>query len=149
MSLTDKINEDLKNAMRSKDEAALRALRSIKSALLLAKTEKGSSEEVTEDQEMKILQRLAKQRRESIDIYTTQNRDDLKQSEEQELKIIENYLPKQLSEEEVRAEIKKIIEETGAKSAAEVGKVMPLAMKQLGGKADGKMISTIARELLS
>lgn len=149
MSLTDKINEDLKNAMRSKDEAALRALRAIKSALLLAKTEKGGSEEVTEDQEMKILQRLAKQRRESIDIYTAQGRDDLKQSEEQELKIIENYLPKQLSEDEVRAEIKKIIEETGAKSAAEVGKVMPVAMKQLGGKADGKMISTIARELLS
>lgn len=149
MSLTDKINEDLKNAMRSKDEAALRALRAIKSALLLAKTEKGGNEEVTEEQEMKILQKLAKQRKESIDIYTSQNRDDLKQSEEQELKIIENYLPKQLSEEEVRAEIKKIIEETGAKSAAEVGKVMPLAMKNLGGKADGKMISAIARELLS
>lgn len=147
MSLTEKINEGLKTAMKSKDEAALRALRAIKSALLLAKTSGGSGE-IAEEEEMKMLQKLAKQRRESIDIFKKQNRNDLAEAEEQELSIIEGFLPKQMSEEEVRSVIQKIIKENNLSGASNIGKLMPLAMKELGGKADGKTISAIAKELL-
>ncbi len=149
MNLTEQINEDLKNAMKAKNEGALRALRGIKSALLLAKTAGGASGEIPEEQGMAILQKLAKQRRESIEIYKTQNRPDLLATETEELEIIEKYLPKQMSPDDVRKEIAAIITETGAKSPAEIGKVMPVAMKKLAGKADGKMISEITRELLS
>jgi len=149
MNLTEQINEDLKNAMKAKNEGALRALRGIKSALLLAKTAGGASGEIPEEQGMAILQKLAKQRRESIDIYKTQNRPDLLATEQEELDIIEKYLPKQMSADDVRKEIAAIIAETGAKSPTEIGKVMPVAMKTLAGKADGKMISEITRELLS
>jgi uncharacterized protein YqeY len=148
MSLAEKINEDLKNAMKQKNEAALRALRSIKSAILLARTEKGGSDELTEQQENQILQKMAKQRRESIDIFRQQNRQDLADAEVAELKIIENFLPQQLSEDEIRQKIKAIIANAGVSGGAAIGKVMPLAMKELGGKAEGKIISAIVKEEL-
>lgn len=149
MSLEEKINYDLKDAMRSKNEAGLRALRAVKSAILLAKTDKGAGSQLTHDDELKILQKLAKQRRESAEIYAQQNREDLANAENEELEIIEKYLPAQMSEDELRGEIKKIIEETGASSPAEMGKVMGVASKKLAGKADNKKISEITRELLS
>lgn len=146
MSLTEKINEGLKQAMKSKDEASLRALRAIKSALLLAKTSGGS--EVDEEAELKMLQKLAKQRKESIEIFRKQGRNDLADPEEQELHIIEGFLPKQMSEEEVRNIIQRIVTENNLSGASGIGKLMPLAMKELSGKADGKTISAIAKELL-
>ena len=135
--------------MLSKNEARLRGLRAIKAALLLAKTEKGASEEITEDTEIKVLQKLAKQRRESAEIYKTQSRDDLYTIEIEELDVIEGFLPKQLSADEVQVQIKAIIESSGANSIKDMGKVMGLANKQLAGKADGKMISEIVKQLLS
>ena len=147
--LEQEINQEIKAAMLSKNEARLRGLRAIKAALLLAKTEKGASEEITEDTEIKVLQKLAKQRRESAEIYKTQNRDDLYTIEIEELDVIEGFLPKQLSADEVQAKIKSIIESSGASSIKDMGKVMGLANKQLAGKADGKMISEIVKQLLS
>ncbi len=149
MSLEEKINNDLKDAMRSKNEAALRALRAVKSAILIAKTDKGAGSQMSQDDELKILQKLAKQRRESADIYQQQNREDLAKAEQEELEIIEKYLPAQMSEDELRVEIKKIIDETGASSPAEMGKVMGVASKKLAGKADNKKISEITREMLA
>ena len=148
MSLTDTINTEIKEAMKAKDQAALRGLRSIKSALLMLATEKGGGD-VNEDAELKMLQKLAKQRKDSIEIYEQQNRQDLAEPEKEELAIIERFLPKQMSEDEVRAILQKIIADTGASSAADTGKVMPLAMKEIAGKADGKTISTVLRSLLS
>ena len=147
--LEQEINQEIKAAMLSKNEARLRGLRAIKAALLLAKTEKGASEEITEDTEIKVLQKLAKQRRESAEIYKTQSRDDLYTIEIEELDVIEVFLPKQLSADEVQAQIKAIIESSGASSIKDMGKVMGLANKQLAGKADGKMISEIVKQLLS
>jgi uncharacterized protein YqeY len=149
MSISTQINEELKQAMKDKNEAALRALRAIKSALILARTEKGGQNEVTDEQAIKSIQKLAKQRKESIEIYKNQNRLDLQKSEEEELAVIEKFLPAQLSEADLRAAIAKIVEASGAKSASEMGKVMPLAMKELGSLADGKLISVIIKELLS
>lgn len=149
MSLEEKINNDLKDAMRAKNEAALRGLRAVKSAILLAKTDKGVGSSLTQDDEIKILQKLAKQRRESAQIYKEQNREDLEKAENEELQIIEKYLPAQLSEDELRSEIKKIIKETGAASPAEMGKVMGVASKRLAGKADNKKISEMTRQMLS
>ncbi len=149
MSISTQINEELKQAMKDKNEAALRALRAIKSALILARTEKGGQDEVTDEQAIKSIQKLAKQRKESIEIYKNQNRLDLQKSEEEELAVIEKFLPAQLSEADLRAAIAKIVEASGAKSASEMGKVMPLAMKELGSLADGKLISAIIKELLS
>lgn len=148
MSLTDTVNTEIKEAMKAKDQAALRGLRSIKSALLMLATEKGGGD-VNEDAELKMLQKLAKQRKDSIEIYEQQNRQDLAEPEKEELAIIERFLPKQMSEDEVRAILQKIIADTGASSAADTGKVMPLAMKEMAGKADGKTISTVLRSLLS
>ena len=147
--LEQEINQEIKTAMLSKNEARLRGLRAIKAAILLAKTEKGASEELTEDTEIKVLQKLAKQRRESAEIYKTQNREDLYIIEIEELDVIEGFLPKQLSADEVRSQIKAIIESSGASSIKDMGKVMGLANKQLAGKADGKMISEIVKQLLS
>ncbi len=147
--LEQEINQEIKAAMLSKNEARLRGLRAIKAALLLAKTEKGASEEITEDTEIKVLQKLAKQRRESAEIYKTQSRDDLYTIEIEELDVIEGFLPKQLSADEVQVQIKAIIESSGANSIKDMGKVMGLANKQLAGKADGKMISEIVKQLLS
>jgi uncharacterized protein len=149
MSLTDQVNSDIKTAMLSKNEAALRALRAIKSALLLAKTEKGTSAEISNEDELKLLQRLVKQRKESVDIYTAQKREDLAKDEKEEIAVIEKYLPQQMSEEEIKKEVEKIIESLGAKSPSEMGKVMGVASKQLAGKADNKIISSLVKELLS
>lgn len=140
---------DMKDAMKSKDEAALRSLRAIKAAILLAKTSEGGSGELKEEDEVKLLQKLVKQRRDSLDIYRQQNRADLAQKEEEEIIIIKKFLPKQLSEAELKDMLRKIIADTGASSPADMGKVMGVATKQLAGKADGKAISTAVKELLS
>lgn len=135
--------------MLAKNEARLRGLRAIKAALLLAKTEKGTSEPVTEEVEIKVLQKLVKQRRESAEIYKSQNRTDLLIIETEELEVIESFLPKQLSRDEVEAEIRTIIANTGATSVKDMGKVMGAANKHLAGRADGKMISEIVKQLLA
>src|SRR5699024_2790357 len=145
MSLENTINTEIKQAMLSKNESRLTALRAIKSALLLANTEKGKGE-MNEQEEAKILQKLIKQRKDSATIYKEQNRNDLLEKEEAEIQVIEEFLPEQLSEEEVRAEITKIIEQTGSSSMKDMGKVMGLANKNMVGKAEGKLISTIVRE---
>src|SRR5437764_6330120 len=139
MSLEEKINADLKTAMLAKDEATVRSLRAVKSAILLAKT--SGSENISAEDEMKMLQKLVKQRKESVDIYQQQNRADLAKGELEEIAVIEKYLPKQMSEEEIRSEVKKIIEQTGAKSPSEMGKVMGVASKQFAGNADNKIVS--------
>lgn len=149
MALQDTIDQAIKSAMLAKDNARLRGLRAIKAAILLAKTEKGPTEPLSEDVEIKVLQKLAKQRKESAEIYQQQNRDDLYQIEMEELAVIESFLPKQLSREEIEILVKQIIAETGASSPKDMGKVMGLANQQLAGKADGKTISEIARALLT
>lgn len=149
MSLSERIMDEIKNAMRAKDTVALESLRSVKSELLLAQTASGSKEEITEDEEIKILQRLVKTRKESARIFTEQNRLDLAEPELAQVAIIEKFLPAQLSEAEVEAVIAKIIAETGASGIASMGKVMGLASAQLGGTAEGKTISTIVKKLLS
>lgn len=148
MSLFDKISEDLKSAMLARQKDRLESLRAIKTALLLAKTESGTHD-ISADQEMKILQKLVKQRRESAGIYKAQNREDLYQNEIKEAAIIEEYLPKQISEAELIAALKTIIQRAGAASFKDMGKVMGIASKELAGKADGKMIAEKVRELLS
>jgi uncharacterized protein YqeY len=146
MSLEEKINTDLKAAMLAKDEAALRALRAVKSAILLAKTSGGGS--ISADDEIKMLQKLVKQRKESLEIYQTQNRADLAKSEQEEIVVIEKFLPKQMSEDEIKEELKKIIAQTGASSAADMGKVMGFASKHFAGKADNKIVSQLVKQLL-
>lgn len=149
MGLEQKIMNELKAAMLAKDEAALRSLRAIKAAILLAKTSEGASGELKEEDETKLLQKLVKQRKDSLEIFQQQQRTDLAQKEQEEIAIIEKFLPAQLSPEEIRGEVQKIISATGASSPADMGKVMGSATKQLAGKADGKTISTIVKELLS
>ena len=148
MSLQTLIMDEIKTAMRAKDTVALEALRAIKSEMLLASTASGSKEELTEDDEVKLLQRLVKTRKESARIFTEQNRPDLAEPELAQIAVIEKFLPAQLSEEEVEAIIAKIIAETGASGIASMGKVMGLASAQLGGTAEGKTISTIVKKLL-
>lgn len=149
MSLKTQIDTDIKNAMLAKNKEELEALRSIKSMILLAETEKGSVAELTSDTENKILMKAAKQRKESADIFQQQNRTDLAQKELFQLEIINRYLPKQLSADELSAELKKIIAEVGATGPQDVGKVMGTATKKLAGKADGKLISEIVKKLLT
>lgn len=149
MSLEQRINSDLKTAMLAKDAKALRSLRAIKAAILLAKTAEGSSGELSEEEEIKLLQKLVKQRKDSLEIYQQQKRDDLAKIEEEEIGEIEKFLPKQLSKDELRQEIQTVITEVGAISPADMGKVMGAASKKLAGKADGKTISTIVKELLA
>lgn len=149
MSLEQKVMEQMKDAMRSKDEAGLRTLRAIKAAILLEKTSAGGSEGMTEADETKMLQKMAKQRRDSLDIFVAQNREDLAAKEREELEIIERFLPKQMSTEELQAELKAIIAQVGASSPADMGKVMGVATKQLAGKADGKAISETVKQLLA
>ncbi len=139
----------MKDAMKAKDEAALRTLRAIKSAILIEKTSAGASDTLTEADETKMLQKMAKQRRDSLDIFTQQNREDLAVKEREELAIIEKFLPKQMSQEELQAELKAIITEVGASSPADMGKVMGVASKKLAGKADGKAISENVKQLLA
>ncbi|KHJ38524.1 hypothetical protein PBAC_13190 [Pedobacter glucosidilyticus] len=149
MSLETTINQDIKAAMLAKNEAQLRALRAVKSALLLAKTEKGASTEITEEAEIKVLQKLVKQRKESADIYKSQNRADLYQIEAEEIEVIEHYLPKQLSAEELNAYLKQLMDKLNVTSVKEMGKIMGIASKELSGKADGKAISESIKSLLS
>ena len=149
MSLSTQIMDEMKNAMRAKDTVALEALRAIKSEILLAQTSSGAKEEITEDDEIKILQKLVKMRKDSATIFTTQNRQDLAEPELAQIAIIEKFLPAQLSEAEVEAIIAKIIAETGASGMASMGKVMGIASAQLGGTAEGKTISTIVKKLLT
>jgi len=139
------IDQEIKQAMLAKDQAKLRGLRAIKAALLLAKTEKGHAEELTTDGEIKILQKLVKQRKESATIYKEQGRDDLFQVEQEEIDVISKFLPQQLERGEIEQIIAKIISETGATSVKEMGKVMGLANKELAGKADGKLIGEIVK----
>lgn len=149
MSLETKVMEAMKEAMRSKDEGALRGIRAIKAAIILAKTEKGSGGEVTEEQEMKLLQKLVKQRKEAIEIFQKENRGDLVKKEADEIAVIEKFLPQQMSNDELRNELKKIVEGAGAKTPQDMGKVMGIASKQFAGRADGKTISEIVKELLA
>lgn len=146
MALEEKINADIKAAMLAKDAKKLEALRAVKSAILLLKT---SPAGLTDESETKELMKMVKQRKETADIYKGQQRMDLADAELFQAAVIEEYLPKQMSEDEVRAEIKKIITTTGASSPADMGKVMGVATKQLAGKAEGKMISYIVKEELS
>ena len=148
MSLSILIMDDIKTAMRAKDTVALEALRAIKSEILLAQTASGSKEEISADDEVKLLQRLVKTRKESARIFTEQNRLDLAEPELAQIAVIEKFLPAQLTETEVEAVIAKIIAETGASGIASMGKVMGLASTQLGGTAEGKTISTIVKKLL-
>jgi uncharacterized protein YqeY len=148
MSLTTQIDQDIKQAMLAKQADRLRGLRAIKSALLLARTEKGAAEEVTPEAETKVLQKLVKQRKESAEIYKTQNREDLYQVEIEELEVIEAYLPKQMSHDEVEAYLKEVITRVGATSVKDMGKVMGMANKELAGKADGRTISEVVKQLL-
>ena len=148
MSLEVKIMDQMKEAMKAKDSVALEALRAIKSAIILAKTEVGATDSLTEEQEIKMLQRLVKMRKDSAEIFTKQNRPDLAEPELAQIAVIEKFLPAQLSEEEVEAIISKIIAETGASGIASMGKVMGLATAQIGGQAEGKVISGIVKKLL-
>lgn len=148
MSLEQKVMEEMKGAMRAKDEAALRTLRAIKAAILIEKTS-GSGTEMTEADETKMLQKMAKQRRDSLDIFVQQNREDLAAKEREELAIIERFLPAQMSAEELQQVVKEIIAQVGASSPADMGKVMGVATKQLAGKADGKLVSETVKQLLA
>ncbi|MEO9803295.1 MAG: GatB/YqeY domain-containing protein [Reichenbachiella sp.] len=149
MSLKDQINEDIKSAMLAKEKEKLTALRAIKSMILLAETEKGASEDISEDAEMKLLMKAAKQRKDSVDLFREQGRDDLADKEQGELEVISQYLPKQLSEDELKAELQKVIDQVGASGPQDMGKVMGMATKALAGKADGKTISAMVKTLLT
>jgi uncharacterized protein YqeY len=149
MSLDKNMNEALKDAMKSKDQVKLRTLRAIKAAFLIAKTAEGGNGEISEDEELKIIQKLYKQRSDSYDIYVKSGRDDLAQTEKEEMEVIEEFLPKQLSDDELFAEVKKIIDQVGASSMQDMGKVMGMASKSLQGKADGKRISSVVKQLLA
>ena len=147
MSLEQKIGKDLIEAMKAKDETRLRSVRAIKAAILLIKTD-GKSLELDEESEIKLLQRLVKTRKDSLIIFEKQNREDLAKGERGEIAIIEAYLPQQLSNDAVEAIVKDIIAETGASTIKDMGKVIPVAMKALGGVADGKLISELVKRLL-
>lgn len=149
MSLFDKINDDIKAAMLAKEKEKLEALRGVKAAFLIAKTEKGASDVLTDDAAIKVMQKLVKQRKESADIYNTQNRKDLADKELFEASVIEQYLPKQMGADELKGIIKAIIEKVGAKTPADMGKVMGVATKELAGKADGKAISELVKAILA
>ncbi len=149
MSLELTVNENMKKAMLAKDEVGLRSLRAIKAAVLLAKTAEGAATSLTEETETKLLQKLVKQRKDSLEIFERQNRMDLAQKEREELDVIERFLPKQMSEEEIKTVVSVIIKESGVTSISGLGQVMGLATKQLAGKADGKIISAIVKELLA
>ena len=149
MSLKQQIDEDIKVAMRNKQKDELRALRAIKSLILLEESEKGGQEGLLPETELKLLTKAAKQRRESLAVYQEQSRADLAEKEEAELKVIERYLPQQMSEEEMRAELRKIIEQTGAKGPQDMGKVMGTATQSMAGRAEGKAISAMVKSMLA
>ncbi len=147
MSFLEKINADLKEAMKAQDQVALRGIRAIKAAILLANTD-GSGKEIDDERAIQILQKLVKQRRESLDIFNQQGREDLAKVEREEIHIIERYLPAQMDENELKSELSTIIQELGAQGPKDMGKVMGAASKKLAGRADGKAISSIVKELL-
>lgn len=149
MSLLVQINEEIKNAMRAKDTVALESLRAVKSAILLALTEGGAKDELAQEDEIKLLQRLVKQRKDSAAIYVQQGRQDLAEPELQQAEVIEKFLPKQLSEAEVEAAVSKLIADNGFAGMASMGQLMGMASKELAGSADGKTISTIVKKLLA
>lgn len=149
MALFDQISEDIKQAMLARDKVRLEALRGVKKEFLEAKTAKGNDGELSDEQAVKIIQKMVKQRKDSADIFTQQNRPELAENELAELAVIEKYLPKQMSDEELTAEVKAIIAEVGATSAKEMGKVMGVASKKLAGRADGKAISEKVKSLLA
>ena len=149
MALEAQIMAEMKEAMKAKDEATLRSLRAIKAEIIKAKTAPGASGEIDEATEQKFLQKMMKQRKDSLEIFEQQQREDLAVKEREEIAVIERFLPKQLSEHELTEIIKTIIAETGATTVADLGKVMGVATKQLAGKADGKMISSVVKGLLS
>ena len=149
MNLEQKVMAEMKDAMKAKDEAALRGLRAIKAEIIKAKAEPGAAGEISPETENKMLQKMLKQRKDSLEIYRNQNRADLAKKEEEEIAIIERFLPAQLTEDQLKDELRKIIADVGASSPAHMGKVMGVASKQLAGKADGKTISSAVRELLN
>ena len=149
MSLEQQIMTELKTAMLAKDEKSVRSLRAIKAAIIVAKTAEGAKGEIGEAEEIKLLQKMVKQRKDSLEIFTQQGRPELAAKEQEEIEIIERFLPKQMSEGDLRQAVEAIIRETGASSPAEMGKVMGIANKQLAGKADGKTISAMVKELLN
>ena len=149
MGLEQKIMAELKTAMLAKDEKTVRSLRAVKAAIILAKTAGGAGGELKEDDENKLLQKLVKQRKDSLEIFEQQNRTDLAQKEREEIEVIERFLPKQLSVDDLKRELAVIIAETGASSPADMGKVMGIATKKLAGKTDGKAISAAVKELLT
>ncbi|MEN9859337.1 MAG: hypothetical protein RIT50_1459 [Bacteroidota bacterium] len=149
MALEQQIMTELKAAMLAKDEVALRSLRAIKASILIAKTQEGASGELSEDGEIKLLQKMVKQRKDSLEIFTQQGREDLAQKEREEIAVIEKFLPQQMDAAAVRAVLVQLVAQAGASSPADMGKVMGLANKELAGKAEGKMIATIVKELLS
>jgi uncharacterized protein len=148
MGLQERLMPDLKDAMKAKDTVALEALRAIKAALLVAKTESGAKDELSEEEEIKLLQKLVKQRKDSAELYTQQNREDLAKPELDQVAVIERYLPEQLSIEEIRREISSIVAGLGATSMKDMGKVMGFAGKKLGAKAEGKVIAQVVKEIL-
>ena len=148
MSLQDQIMDALKTAMKAKDSVALASLRAVKSAILLAQTESGAKEDLTQEQELKILQKLVKQRKDSAALFLEQNREDLANPEVAQAEIIAQFLPEQMSEEDIKQVVIQVISQTGASGMKDMGKVMGMASKQLAGKADGKTISTIVKSLL-
>ncbi|MDI9365729.1 MAG: GatB/YqeY domain-containing protein [Flavobacterium sp.] len=149
MNLEAQVMDLMKDAMKAKDEGTLRGLRAIKAEIIKAKTEPGAGGVITADGELKLLQKLVKQRKDSLEIYTQQNRADLATKESEEIVVIEKFLPQQLSEEALKAAVAEIIATVGASSPADMGKVMGVASKQLAGKAEGKAISAVVKELLS
>ena len=149
MNLEAKIMAQMKDAMKAKDEGTLRGLRAIKAEIIKAKTEPGAGGEIDEATEQKFLQKMVKQRKDSLEIFEKQGRADLAEKEKEELTLIQKFLPEQMTEEDITAAIKQIIADTGATSAADLGKVMGVASKQLAGKADGKTISGVVKSLLS
>ena len=149
MSLEEKVMAQMKDAMKAKDEALLRGLRAIKAEIIKAKTDPGANGQISEDGEMKILQKLVKSRKDSLEIYQQQNRPDLATKESEEIAVIEKFLPQQLSEAELKDAVTTIISQLGAAGPQDMGKVMGVASKQLAGKTDGKAIATAVKELLS
>ncbi len=149
MGLEQNVMAELKDAMKAKNEAALRGLRAIKAAIILAKTSEGAGGELKEEDETKLLQKLVKQRRDSLEIFKQQSREDLAQKEQEEISVIEKFLPKQITGDELKSRLSAIISEIGATSPSDMGKVMAAATKQLAGVADGKAISAAVKELLS
>lgn len=149
MSLEEKVMAQMKDAMKAKDEALLRGLRAIKAEIIKAKTDPGANGQISEDGEMKLLQKLVKSRKDSLEIYTQQNRPDLAVKESDEIAVIEKFLPQQLSEAELKEAVGRIIAEVGAAGPQDLGKVMGVASKQLAGKADGKAVAAVVKELLT